>query len=245
MFCSATVACRLTSALHRCCNISESWYNHKTDSNFLSLDGFNLFRKDRHHRKGGGVCIYVRNDITSEVIWPTVDSNPLVEIVVLKCKYNQRTYFLACCYYPPKPVYSVDQFFYVVACVFEGIFSYDEDDAILVFAGDLNQLDSSFLCHKYGLVQLVNTPTHDSNILDKFFTNRPDIYNNCFTMKNTVKTKHLAVWFITVLIKFAGMLTAVSVYCTISEVITLINLDTLLLYMTGLPCLNVSSIQFL
>jgi hypothetical protein len=148
--------------------ISESWFNDKTDSSFLSLDGYNLFRKDQHNRKGGGVCIYVKNDITSEIIWPTVDSNPLIEAVVLKCKFNQRTYYLACCYYPPKPVYSVDQFCDAITCIFESIFSCDEDDAILVFAGDLNQLDSDFLCYKYGLVQLVNTPTHDVNILDKF-----------------------------------------------------------------------------
>jgi hypothetical protein len=30
-----------------------------------------------------------------------VESNPLIETVVLKCKYNPSTYFLAYCYYPP------------------------------------------------------------------------------------------------------------------------------------------------
>jgi hypothetical protein len=91
-----------------------------------------------------GVCIYVRNNIIAEIIWPTVYSNPLVEIVVLKCKYHHYTYFLICCYHPPKPIYSADQFNGAIACVFETIFSYDEDCAIIVFAGDLNQLDSDF-----------------------------------------------------------------------------------------------------
>ena len=173
--------------------ICETWFTNKIDSSNITLDGYNLFRNDRHKRKGGGVCIYVRSEITSEVIWPAIHSNPSVEIVVLKCKYYQRSYFIACCYYPPKPLYSPDQFNDVITCVFEIISSYDEDDAIIVLAGDLNQLDSDFLCNKYGLVQLVDTPTHDGNILDKFFTNRPDIYNNWFPMKSTVKTKHLAV----------------------------------------------------
>ena len=149
--------------------IAETWFTNKMDSSCLTLTGYNLFRHDRHNRKGGGVCVYVRNEIASEVIWPAVHSNPLVEIVVLKCKYHQRSYFIACCYYPPKPLYSPDQFKDVITSVFEIISSYDEDDAILVLAGDLNQCDSDFFCNKFGLVQLVTTPTHDGNILDKFF----------------------------------------------------------------------------
>jgi hypothetical protein len=75
----------------------------------------------------------------------------------------------------------------------ERVNNFDDDSAIIVFAGDFNSLDDSLFCAEYGLVQLVTTPTHDNNILDKFFTNRPDIYTNCSTFRSTLKTKHLAI----------------------------------------------------
>lgn len=58
--------------------------------------------------------------------------------------------------------------------------------------GDVNQLDSVFLRYENGLVQQVKTSTHDGHIMD-FFTDRPHIYNRCFPMISTVKTKNLAV----------------------------------------------------
>ncbi|CAF1103357.1 unnamed protein product [Brachionus calyciflorus] len=41
--------------------ISETWF--KTDS-IVNINGFNIYKKDRKSR-GGGVCIYVKNDIKS------------------------------------------------------------------------------------------------------------------------------------------------------------------------------------
>jgi len=39
---------------------------------------------------------------------------------------------------------------------------------------------------------VVTTPTHNQNLIDKVFTNRPDLYDaHCF--RSLVKTKHLAV----------------------------------------------------
>jgi hypothetical protein len=91
-----------------------------------------MFRNDRHNHKCGGVCIYVRNDI-SEIIWSTQHSNPLVEIVALKCLYRHyTTYFLICCYYPPKAVYSAGQLSDEIAGVFDSIFKYDKGDVFVV-----------------------------------------------------------------------------------------------------------------
>jgi hypothetical protein len=41
-------------------------------------------------------------------------------------------------------------------------------------------------------MQLVNEPTHRTNILDKFITNRPDLFS-VHTVVSSVKTKHKAV----------------------------------------------------
>ena len=43
--------------------ITESWLNNDIDNSLLSINGFNLFRKDRVFGRGGGVCVYLKDDI--------------------------------------------------------------------------------------------------------------------------------------------------------------------------------------
>jgi hypothetical protein len=96
--------------------------------------------------------------------------------------------FLICCYHLPKPIYSACQFSDESACVFATILICDEDGTIVDLAGDSNQSDTDFLCYDLWACSAL-----DGHILDKFLTNGPDIYNNCFPMKSTVNTKNLAV----------------------------------------------------
>jgi len=86
----------------------------------------------------------------------------------------------------PTPVYALQQLH------LQRLLSRSKTDEFIILAGDFNLLDCSQLENQYGLVQLVNQPTHGDNILDKVFTNRPD----CFVAsvgRNLLKTKHLAV----------------------------------------------------
>ena len=48
----------------------------------IGIEGYNIFRTDRLSRVGGGVCIYMRNDltVTNELSY----SNDMVEIILLK-----------------------------------------------------------------------------------------------------------------------------------------------------------------
>ena len=45
--------------------ITETWFREYMDDTSLALEGFCLERKDRDHRRGGGVGLacYIRNDI--------------------------------------------------------------------------------------------------------------------------------------------------------------------------------------
>ena len=63
--------------------------------------------------------------------------------------------------------------------------------AVLCVLGDFNQLDT-FLQYEFGLTQIVNTPTHGNNLLDKVFINVPDGYKTQ-VFKSLVKTKHQTV----------------------------------------------------
>ena len=64
---------------------------------------------------------------------------------------------------------------------------------VILIAGDFNSLDCSFMESYFGLEQIVNKPTHCNHILDKVYTNRPDIYE-ADVFISLVKTKHRAVY---------------------------------------------------
>jgi hypothetical protein len=156
--------------------ISEIQFNEKIDSNIVSLDGYNSFRRDIIKIRGyAEVYASIKDSITCEIIWSIVDSHPSIEIIVLKRKFRSSHFNIAC-YHPSRPLFSVDHLNEVIDSIFNPTYKNDEDSAITVFAGDLNALDWNILCDEYGL-----------------FTNRPDLYNNCFPTKSTVTTKPFAV----------------------------------------------------
>ena len=47
--------------------LSETWLNSTTNTE-VNIQGYNIYRPDRKHKKGGGICIYVRNDFKSKVL---------------------------------------------------------------------------------------------------------------------------------------------------------------------------------
>ncbi len=77
--------------------VSETWW---TDESATIITGFNLFRKDRVHSKGGGVCIYIDETIKSyelkslsanesfcEEIWCMVEIGS--EKILIGCMYRK------------------------------------------------------------------------------------------------------------------------------------------------------------
>ncbi|WP_227645557.1 endonuclease/exonuclease/phosphatase family protein, partial [Klebsiella pneumoniae] len=42
--------------------ISETWFDNSHDW-LATIQGYSLYRKDREDKKGGGVCLYVKDDI--------------------------------------------------------------------------------------------------------------------------------------------------------------------------------------
>ena len=48
--------------------VSETWLNTTITSAEIKLDGYKLFRLDRLHKGGGGVCVYVRSELKSKVL---------------------------------------------------------------------------------------------------------------------------------------------------------------------------------
>jgi len=87
-----------------CAVITESWLTKKQQDAILSMADYSLFRRDRKGGKGGGLCVYVRQNVACSV-FETVNSvacpTDKIEIMWLECVFNKCRYFVACCYHPP------------------------------------------------------------------------------------------------------------------------------------------------
>jgi len=60
--------------------IAETWFTGQHLDSVVSIDNYILFRRDRLHRKGGGVCAYIHNGIKCCYYHPT-DYNHDIEIL--------------------------------------------------------------------------------------------------------------------------------------------------------------------
>ena len=83
--------------------ITETWFNSKHSNDCVSVTSYELYGKDRTGRKGGGVCVYVRDDIACTMI--PCQSSSDIDILWLHLLYEQISYCIACVYHLPRPRY--------------------------------------------------------------------------------------------------------------------------------------------
>jgi len=111
--------------------------------------------RDRKKRKGGGVCIYVRNNLQSYKFYAIEE----FEIMWVKVCCQDNCYFIASCYHPPKPRYSVTDFVGQLCSTIESVIDC-ETNPIFLITVDFNFLATDFLEEEFGLSQLVQQSTH-------------------------------------------------------------------------------------
>ena len=165
--------------------ISETWLNSSVTNREVDIPGYRLHRLDRKFKKGGGVCVYIRNSLKAKLLkslsqinesgfhqlWLTVQHTKLKSIIVCAA------------YRPPdcQPTCFVNDLTPTLTsalAVGKEIFS----------AGDLNCnmlldcLESAKLrdfCNTFNLTQLISQPTrvtaHSSTLLDVILTTNNDL----------------------------------------------------------------------
>ena len=128
--------------------IAESWFSKIHNDSVVSIPNYTVFRRDRFKRKGGGVCAYVRNDISfclrTHHNYECLERRNL-EIMWIEGNWNGDLYYIACCYYPPRPVHTNLEFREALSSDIDAINTLN-GNSIIVIAGDFNQLDTNFLC---------------------------------------------------------------------------------------------------
>jgi hypothetical protein len=175
------------------CLITESWLKqHHVDQLFL-IQGYNLIRRDRRGRKGGGVCMYISNRFNYNVFTPTNDDSNF-EVLwarVTNCLNSSCVYYISSVYYPPKTqLYTESELLDFIDSSVKQIESLDSNAAIVI-AGDFNQIPNNSI-ENIGLLNIVNVPTHLGHFLDRIYCSRV-MYQHVKAVKASVFTKHSAV----------------------------------------------------
>jgi len=98
--CTELTQCNIAIAI-----VAESWFTCNHTDQLVEIKGYVLLRKDRVKKKGGGVCMYVREDIkcSSMSLYPNSFSE-YIEVLSSECRYGRAIYYIDACYHPPRLV---------------------------------------------------------------------------------------------------------------------------------------------
>ncbi len=185
--------------------ITESWLNDDIDSGLLSVRGFNLFRNDRVLGRGGGICVYIKDDVPCkrrvdlenpdfECLWfslrPERLPRPLSGIVICVV------------YHPPgRTVQDHKDLDEYLINTTDQLRNKDPDHG-LVFPGDFNDFDIRNITSNHSLKQIVNQPTRGNATLDLIITNLHNLYSCPSILAPLGSSDHNVVqWLPTILVK--------------------------------------------
>ena len=175
---------------------TETWLNEAVPDDPISINGYQLFRRDRANRQHGGVCMYVKtpteckilsdlHDIDHEVLWadlrprrlPRGFSNIVVGLV----------------YHPPD-AHDVTMRDHLISSL-EKVESRYPNSAIIM-AGDFNKTILPLFrraAKAFQLKPMVDFPTRGENTLDQLFTNIPEYYSRPSSLPAFGLSDHLTV----------------------------------------------------
>ena len=180
----------------------ETWLNDFIDNRDLSISGYSPpLRCDRCSKRGGGVCVYVKNDLVCRELTEVAAPPPFIECVwtfLPTCKV-----VILALYVPPN-ICAEQQM-----AIIDYILTYADnalncfDDCNLMIIGDLNQLPTSDLESTLNLQQCVHLPTRVNSILDKILIDQTirEAFHDPIVIPNFGKADHLSVYMKPILIR--------------------------------------------
>jgi ribonucleases P/MRP protein subunit RPP40 len=164
--------------------ITETWLNASILDSEMMIEGYTLLRKDRRdNRRGGGVAFYIKNEINFVCREDLFEEN-FPEALFCNIICGNEVTLIGICYRPPNSLIENDMALYTL------LHRVTENKAVIV--GDFNfpELDWSRLetisddhafvkcVNDNFLIQLVDNPTRENNILDLVLTSDSSIISN-------------------------------------------------------------------
>ena len=174
-------------------SLTESHLNEDILDAEINIDGFNIFRADRNQTTKGGVIVYIKKEIAASAKVLKSGSIGLVEYI---CIYLLEFNLMIITMYR-SPDSNNDSFKLAIEEIEEAISSIEPVYPTIMLNGDFNYphlrfrqgivenamsnaAGSGALIHfvnKHHLIQLVDKPTRNDNILDLMFTNDNELLN--------------------------------------------------------------------
>ena len=163
--------------------ITETKLDSTFSTNQFHINGFSKpYRRDRD-RNGGGIMIYIREDIPSRKLSPALPND--IETLFIEINLRKYKWLLCGCYHPPNQ--ADDYFFHNLGL---GIDKYSQYDRFLL-AGDFNaeiteNIFANFL-ENYDANNIVKDKTCFKSVvnpscIDLFVTNKPSCFQNTRTI---------------------------------------------------------------
>ena len=156
--------------------ITESWLKpYKTAA--FTIPGFRLLHVDRSARRAGGVCMYVRDNLSLTITHKYTSSNVSAIWTALH-RDNQPTIIYATVYHPPSlPKATCNATIdHIVSNI--SLLSTRYPNAKYVIYGDFNDLDTKPITDLFPLKQLVWFPTRAGKTIDLIFSDIDDYMNS-------------------------------------------------------------------
>ena len=164
--------------------ITETWLNVNILDSEMNIEGYTLLRKDRgENRRGGGVALYIRNDI-SFICCEDLFEVDFPETLLCSITCGKEKTLIGVCYRPPSSLVGNDKALYSLLgrvskdrVIIMGDFNFPELDWCKIET--LSDTHPFIKCiNNNFLDQLVDKPTRGDNILDLIMTTDVSIINN-------------------------------------------------------------------
>ena len=166
--------------------LSETLLSDAINDDEICMEGYEVFRLDRT-RHGGGVALYCRTELQCKVV-PALHIDG-IEMLWVEALLNGQRIVFGVCYRPPNQTANERSLFLDgMYATFDAVLRLSNSKFVLL--GDFNDrcqiwnsdhrdselgLDLFNLLLEFGLMQLINEPTRNANILDLIITNIPNL----------------------------------------------------------------------
>ena len=177
--------------------VSETWLHEYIKDDEIHIPGYNIYRRDRNTGAGGGVCIYVKEDIHVNLRTDLMFEN--IEAIWVEIRQGDTQYLVSCIYRPPS---ASKEYYERIVDMFE---SARMTDYPVISLGDLNfdyvlneTLSTNpiyYIETAYEMRQLIDQPTRvddkTSSLLDVILTSHPELHRKSEVLKYTLSDHFL------------------------------------------------------
>ncbi len=152
--------------------ITETWFPAHIDTSVFSIPNFDLISKPRINKRGGGVALYVRNDIEFRTL-SEIKVHDDLEVLWIwtrprRLPRSVSGIIICVVYHPPSSPHDNILTDHLLSSLNTLETNYPNVGVILL--RNFNKLETENICRLSGLLQVVKTPTRGQANLDKILT---------------------------------------------------------------------------